>query len=119
MVPVVGIILTPPGQLLVIAENPTIPGADVPALPINDAGKPAVIENAFVSQKHYLIFGTFFNQEIDNWYCDDWITEVYKPNYSTHCVDIRVENKIVDNRYNIKPIGDKIRELIENDKKLL
>ena len=119
MVAVVGIILTPPGQLLVIAENPTIPGADVPALPINDAGKPAVIENAFVSQKHYLIFGTFFNQEIDNWYCDDWITEVYKPNNSTHCIDINVENKIVDNRYNIKPIKDKIRELIENDKKLL
>ena len=33
MVPVVGIILTPPGQLLVIVENPTTPGADVPALP--------------------------------------------------------------------------------------
>ena len=83
------------------------------------AGKPAVIENAFVSQKHYLTFGTFFNREIDNWYCDDWITEVYKPNYSTYCIDIKVENKIVDNRYNIKPIEDKIRELIENDKKLL
>lgn len=83
------------------------------------AGKPAVIENAFVSKKHYLTFGTFFNREIENWYCDDWITEVYKPNYSTHCVDIKVENKIVDNRYNIKPIGDKIRGLIEKDKKLI
>ena len=83
------------------------------------AGKPAVIENAFISKKHYHIFKTFFNREIENWYCDDWITEVYKPNYSTHCVDIKVENKIVDNRYNIKPIGDKIRGLIEEDKKLL
>jgi hypothetical protein len=83
------------------------------------AGKPAVIENAFVHKKHFHTFHTFFNRVIENWYCDDWITEVYKPNYSTHCVDIKVENKIVDNRYNIKPIGDKIRRLIEKDKKLL
>ena len=83
------------------------------------AGKPAVIENAFVHQKHYHIFGTFFNRKIENWYCDDWLTEVYKPNYSTHCVDIRVENTIVDNRYNIKSISYIINELINTDKHLI
>ena len=81
------------------------------------AGKSAIIENAFVHHTHYMIFNTFFNSEIENWYCDDWITEVYKPDYSTHCVDIKVENKIFDKRYNIKPIGDKIQKLIEWDKR--
>jgi hypothetical protein len=80
--------------------------------------KPAVIENGFVHKTHFNIFGTFFNKEIDNWYCDDWITEVYKPNYSTHCVDIKVENKIYD-RYKVKPIDDRIERLIEEGKKKL
>jgi len=84
-----------------------------------NCNKSPIIENAFVHQKHYHIFKTFFNKKIENWYCDDWITEVYKPNNSTICIDIKLENKIVDNRYIIKPIGDKIPGLIEEDKKLI
>ena len=77
-------------------------------------GKSPVIENAFVHRKHFEIFGTFFNKQIENWYCDDWITEVYKPNYSTICVQIKVANKIMD-RYSIKDIGEKIQQLISKD----
>lgn len=78
-------------------------------------GKPPVIENAFVHRKHFERFGTFFNKQIENWYCDDWITEVYKPNYSTICVQIKVANKIMD-RYSIKDIGNKIQNIIQNDR---
>ena len=32
----------------------------------------------FVSRKHYEIFHFYFPLEIKNWFCDDWINEVYK-----------------------------------------
>ena len=35
----------------------------------------------FVSRKHMEIFGYFFPEQIINWYCDDWITKVYYPDY--------------------------------------
>ena len=58
----------------------------------------------------------FFNREIENWYCDDWITEVYKPDYSTLCMDIKVENRVMA-RYQIRDIG--VKELIRRDKNIL
>ena len=36
---------------------------------------------SFVSRKHREIFGYFFPEEIKNWYCDDWITNLYYPKY--------------------------------------
>ena len=82
-----------------------------------NAGKPAVIENAFVHRTHYQIFGTFFDERIDNWYCDDWLTEVYKPGYSIYLEDLFIKNMIIDNRYNIRNINDKIGDYIAEGKK--
>lgn len=56
------------------------------------SGKPGVIENAFVHRTHHELFGTFYPPEIRNWYCDDWITEVYKPTSSHLMMDITVRN---------------------------
>ena len=81
-------------------------------------GKSPVIENAFVHKTHYHIFGTFFDERIDNWYCDDWITEVYKPDYSMHIKNIFVKNVVMD-RYEIRSINDKIGEYIAEGKKKL
>lgn len=36
---------------------------------------------SFVSRKHMELFGYFFPEEIKNWYCDDWITNLYYPKY--------------------------------------
>ena len=36
---------------------------------------------SFVSRKHMELFGYFFPEEIKNWYCDDWITNIYYPKY--------------------------------------
>jgi len=36
---------------------------------------------SFVSRKHMEIFGHYFPPEIKNWFCDDWITKVYYPEY--------------------------------------
>lgn len=44
--------------------------------PINN--NPRILTQSFVSRKHKDIFGYFFPPEIINWFCDDWINEVYK-----------------------------------------
>jgi len=80
--------------------------------------KTPVIENAFVHRKHYQIFNTFFNKSIENWYCDDWITEVYKSNLSTLCIEVKVVNTIMA-RYEVKDIGGKIQKIILEDIKKL
>lgn len=45
-------------------------------------GQKPVIENAFVHKTHYDIFGYFYPWEIKNYYCDNWITEVYRDELS-------------------------------------
>jgi hypothetical protein len=62
--------------------------------------KPPVIENNFVTRKHHQIFGYFFHPGIKNWFCDDWITQVYGEK-AVMDLSIIVENNIRDNRYQI------------------
>ena len=79
------------------------------------SGGSPVIENAFVHKKHYHIFETFFDERIDNWYCDDWITEVYKPHNSVHINDIFVKNLVMD-RYQIRNINNEIKRYVREGK---
>jgi hypothetical protein len=44
--------------------------------PINN--NPNILTQTFVSRKHHDLFGYYFPEEIGNWYCDDWINEVYR-----------------------------------------
>jgi nicotinic acid mononucleotide adenylyltransferase len=44
--------------------------------PINN--NPNILTQTFVSRKHMEMFGYYFPEEIINWYCDDWINQVYK-----------------------------------------
>jgi hypothetical protein len=44
--------------------------------PINN--NPRILTQSFVSRKHKELFGYYFPPEIINWFCDDWINEVYK-----------------------------------------
>ena len=37
-----------------------------------------ILTQSFVSRKHMELFGFYFPEEIINWYCDDWINDVYK-----------------------------------------
>ncbi len=36
---------------------------------------------SFVSRRHMEIFGFYFPEEIKNWYCDDWMTFSYYPDF--------------------------------------
>lgn len=67
-------------------------------------GHPYVIENSFVHRKHLDIFGYFFYPSIKNWYCDNWITEIYKPYFSEIQVDMECCNSIYDSRYKIEAV---------------
>jgi hypothetical protein len=44
--------------------------------PINN--NPRLLTQSFVSRKHMELFEYYFPPEIINWFCDDWINEVYK-----------------------------------------
>jgi hypothetical protein len=57
-------------------------------------GQPLCLENAFVGRKHYEFFGSFFNSTIENWFCDEWITQVYMPNNVIVHEDLEVKNKV-------------------------
>lgn len=39
---------------------------------------PKILTQTFVSRKHKELFGYYFPPEIINWFCDDWINEIYK-----------------------------------------
>ncbi len=69
---------------------------------MRSANKKIVIENAFVHRKHYEIFKTFFHTSINNWYCDNWITDVYATTKKSKMIlDILVKNHTRDARYSI------------------
>lgn len=67
-----------------------------------NAGRSIVIENAFVSKRHFEIFGYFFHPSIKNWYCDDWISRIYDPYFSEIQLNYTCSNTIVDARYRIE-----------------
>lgn len=39
---------------------------------------PTMLTQTFVSRKHMDLFQYYFPAEIINWFCDDWINEIYK-----------------------------------------
>ena len=55
-------------------------------------GQQYCLENAFVHKTHWDRFGFFYPPEIKNWYCDDWITQVYSGTLSLMMEDIIVRN---------------------------
>ncbi len=44
--------------------------------PINN--NPRILTQSFVSRKHKELFNYYFPPELINWFCDDWINEVYR-----------------------------------------
>jgi len=72
--------------------------------PINN--NPRILTQSFVSKKHKELFGYFFPPELINWFCDDWINEVYKK--INHFYPLR--NHFCNN------VGGQPRYNINNDK---
>lgn len=55
-------------------------------------GNTKILTQSFVSKKHYDIFGFYFPEAIINWFCDNWISDVYRK----HNLYFPLANKIVN-----------------------
>lgn len=74
--------------------------------PMKLNGQSPVIENAFFHKTHYDIFGYLFYPKIDNYYCDEWLTEIYRKHNKAHILeDVLCNNVIRDARYNPRPVN--------------
>uniref|UniRef100_A0A6C0KS12 Uncharacterized protein n=1 Tax=viral metagenome TaxID=1070528 RepID=A0A6C0KS12_9ZZZZ len=80
----------------------------------SERGLHQVIENAFVHRTHYDIFGTLFHTDINNQFCDDWITLVYDK-FAMINLNVKSENTVRNARYNLEKV-DKIKEYIDKGK---
>ena len=88
-----------------------------------DKNNTRLLTQTFVSRKHMEIFGYYFPPEIINWFCDDWINNIYKT------IDrfVPLLNKYLINiggcpRYNIDnknySTRDELNNIINNTRKL-
>jgi hypothetical protein len=84
--------------------------------PINN--NPNISTQSFVSRKHHHLFGYFFPEEIENWYCDDWINEVYRGiNHYFPLKHHTCDNNGGNVRYAIKNVNYK--QYVERDLRII
>lgn len=50
--------------------------------PTCNEGNTDILTHFMVHRSHFEIFGHFFPTEFQNWWADNWLTEVYKPDRS-------------------------------------
>ena len=91
-----------------------------------DKNNTRLLTQSFVSRKHMELFGYYFPPEIINWFCDDWINEVYKrinkfyPLTNKHCINVggkpryNVDNKCYSNRNELIIVINRTRQLCNN-----
>lgn len=76
-----------------------------------------ILTQSFVSRKHMHIFNYYFPEEIKNWFCDNWITEIYAPNYMNIFNDYKCYNQGGSSRYQPEIINKEfLDKLISRDK---
>lgn len=66
---------------------------------------PTLLTQTFVSRKHMEIFQFYFPPQIYNWFCDDWINDVYKPNLFYPLFMHKCINSGGKPRYNISKLN--------------
>lgn len=76
------------------------------------------LTQSIVSRKHMEIFGFYFPEEIDNWFCDNWINEVYAPAHKFPLRQ-RLRNDGGNPRYPIVHVPVLCAQLVHRDKQKL
>jgi len=77
-------------------------------------GNGRIITQFLVTQTHYAIFNRLFPPQIRNWYCDDYMNELYSPNF-LHIVNKRCINAGGEPRYKVQQ-APFYKDLVKEDK---
>lgn len=91
--------------------------------PKNINGNTKILTQCFVHRKHFKIFGFFYPSEIKNWYCDNWINEVYRTktyrlpdNYFCENLSDNIKR---NERYEVIKCSELKNKLVKRDRKIL
>jgi hypothetical protein len=85
-----------------------------------DSGNPSLPMTQFlISKKHYDIFNYAFNPLIKNWYCDNYLLELYPEKYINYFHQYKLYNTGGSPRYIINNIKDKYKSYVLIDRKKL
>tara|TARA_B100000795_G_scaffold267496_1_gene252425 strand:- start:33 stop:785 length:753 start_codon:yes stop_codon:yes gene_type:complete len=78
-----------------------------------------ILTQTFVSRKHMEVFGFYFPEEIKNWFCDDWITNIYIKNKKYWPIRKRILNKGGEPRYTPEGRGGQFQMMTTKCAKLV
>jgi len=70
-----------------------------------DTNNRRLLTQTGVSRKHYDIFKYYFPLDFKNWYCDDWINQVYQPDNFFFLKTVKICNLGGKPRYNVDLAG--------------
>ena len=83
-----------------------------------DIKNPYLMTQSVVHRRHYEIFEYYYPHELTSWFCDNWITDLYK-RYFAYIIQQRLENRGGKPRYT-PPEWDLTKklckELVDRDK---
>ena len=85
----------------------------------NDRNNMRILTQSFVHRTHYELFKFYFPPEIPNWYCDDWITEIYDDRTVRLASEYTCFNTGGQPRYDVVHCRDLCTRLVRRDKKIL
>lgn len=87
--------------------------------PSQTTGATEILTNAFFSNKHIEIFGKVFLEDIKNWHCDNWIDNIYLPNYNYRLRFSFIKNLGLKPRYDYISASKIINKYITRDKEII
>lgn len=77
-----------------------------------DLGYYGLYTQSFVHRTHLDIMGEYYDSVFKSWYCDDFITGVYKPIYNHYLEDYHIKNTGGPQRYNADDAQPKLVEAV-------
>jgi len=96
----------------------TLEGYDPPRVgvvgPKHSGGNVGILTYDFVHRTHVDLFGFYYPRIFTDWFGDNWITRVYKPNRSTKLSNVRLAHTLgLGRRYAVhsnigKHLGDQL-----------
>jgi hypothetical protein len=69
--------------------------------PLTTNGNTNILTQCFVHKTHFEIFGFFYPEEIKNWYCDDWINNIYIDHLFKLPIEYSCSNSGGSERYDV------------------